>query len=176
MIEIERQEQIISPWVTLVTHVVNNDDGIKANYHSLKQADYVAILGVTEAGEIPLVQQYRPALTRYTWELPGGLLEEDENPKECALRELFEETGFESNNSEIALMGVLQPDTGRLENKLWCFFASNILLASNWKQEAGINIQMVNTQELINQSLSGKFDHALHIAVVGLAMMNGYLK
>lgn len=73
-------------------------------------------------------------------------------------------------------MGVLQPDTGRLENKLWYFFASNILFASNCKQEAGINIQMVNTQELINLSLSGTFDHALHIAVVGLAMMNGYLK
>lgn len=90
MIEIERQEQIISPWVTLVTHVVNNDNGINANYHSLKQADYVAILGVTYSGEIPLVQQYRPVLTSYTWEMPGGLLEKNENPQECALRELFE--------------------------------------------------------------------------------------
>ena len=30
---------------------------------------------------------------RQTWELPGGAIEEGESPRDCAVRELFEETG-----------------------------------------------------------------------------------
>ena len=31
--------------------------------------------------------------TRKEWELPGGRIEEGESPRDCAVRELFEETG-----------------------------------------------------------------------------------
>lgn len=176
MKEIERREQIISPWVTLVEHVVVDDTGVNASYHSIKQADYVSVLGVTADGNIPLVQQFRPALGRQTLELPSGLLENNETPQDCALRELIEETGFSANDWELTLLGVLQPDTGRLENKLWCFYASNIISVAGWKPEPEIKIHMVDSRELIRRSLSGEFHHALHVAVVGLALMSGLLK
>ncbi|CAL1264951.1 unnamed protein product [Larinioides sclopetarius] len=41
-----------------------------------------------------LVKQYRPALKKYTLELPAGVVEPHEKPDETAIRELKEETGY----------------------------------------------------------------------------------
>jgi 8-oxo-dGTP diphosphatase len=42
---------------------------------------------------------------RSIWELPGGYIDTGERPSDCALRELFEESGL--NGSEIVLLGIL---------------------------------------------------------------------
>ena len=44
--------------------------------------------------QILLVKQYRYAIQDYTWEIPAGKLESNEDPKACALREIEEETGY----------------------------------------------------------------------------------
>ena len=41
-----------------------------------------------------LVEQYRPPLSTYTLEFPAGLIDQGETPKQAALRELWEETGY----------------------------------------------------------------------------------
>ncbi len=57
----------------------------------------VAMIPITDAGEVVLVEQARPALGRPCIEIPAGLvgdLEADEDPLAAAKRELEEETGF----------------------------------------------------------------------------------
>lgn len=48
--------------------------------------------------QVILVKQYRTGIHDFICEIPAGLLENDEDPKTCALRELQEETGFSSNS------------------------------------------------------------------------------
>lgn len=43
---------------------------------------------------------------RSIWELPGGYIDTGERPSDCALRELFEESGLKG--SQIALLGILE--------------------------------------------------------------------
>src|SRR5688572_8255324 len=43
---------------------------------------------------------------RSIWELPGGYIDTGERPSDCALRELFEESGLKG--SEIVLLGTLE--------------------------------------------------------------------
>ncbi|HHT62131.1 MAG: NUDIX hydrolase [Bacillota bacterium] len=54
----------------------------------------VAIVPVTDEGNIILVKQYRKPVEKETIELPAGKLNKNEDPEDCAQRELQEETGF----------------------------------------------------------------------------------
>jgi len=54
----------------------------------------VAIVALDDAQRVLLVRQYRYAVGRHLLELPAGNLEPGEQPEECAVRELEEETGY----------------------------------------------------------------------------------
>ena len=60
-------------------------------YHAVGQQDYT-IVARTPDGQIPIVRQYRPALERFTWELPARLVDKGEAPEVCCRRKLLEET------------------------------------------------------------------------------------
>ena len=47
-----------------------------------------------ENPEVLLIRQYRYAANGYVYEIPAGLLNEEETPEACARRELREETGY----------------------------------------------------------------------------------
>lgn len=143
-------------------------------YHALAQADYVAVLGITADFKVPLVRQFRPALERYTLELPAGLLDAGQTPAETAIRELREETGY-GTVGELVELGCLAPDTGRLENRMWCFLATlDAGPTPSWTSEAGVMPVLLSKSELRTAVLSGEFDHALHLAVIGLALTAGH--
>lgn len=54
----------------------------------------VGILPVDEEGNCYMVRQFRYPFSRQLLEIPAGKLEAGEDPLECAVRELGEETGF----------------------------------------------------------------------------------
>lgn len=53
----------------------------------------VGIVGIDEGGRVPLIRQYRSSVDQWNLELPGGRIDEGEDPARAALRELQEETG-----------------------------------------------------------------------------------
>lgn len=64
----------------------------------------VAIIAMDHEGKLLLVQQYRHPQGKVMWEPPAGLLDTpDEDPLECAKRELLEETGYEASKWEVLL-------------------------------------------------------------------------
>jgi ADP-ribose pyrophosphatase len=53
-----------------------------------------AVVPVLENESVLLIRQYRPAIKDFIWEIPSGTMLPEENPLECARRELCEECGF----------------------------------------------------------------------------------
>lgn len=61
----------------------------------IKQEDpAVCILAITTDNKIVLAKQFRPGPEKILFEMPGGVIEKEEKPKQAAKRELLEETGF----------------------------------------------------------------------------------
>lgn len=58
----------------------------------------VGIIAITKDNEVILVKQYRKPIEDTLLEIPAGKLEPKEDPQECAIRELEEETGFATDN------------------------------------------------------------------------------
>lgn len=63
-------------------------------------ANAVVVLPVLDSTpgreKVVLIRNERPAVGETLWELPAGTIEEGEDPKVCAERELIEETGYEA--------------------------------------------------------------------------------
>lgn len=54
----------------------------------------VFVVAVTKYNELIVVRQLRKPLGTYVWEPPAGLIDDGETARECAIRELEEETGY----------------------------------------------------------------------------------
>lgn len=53
-----------------------------------------------DGSSVLLLRQFRPAINRWIWEIPAGLLDPGEDPLICAERELKEETGWTGHHFE----------------------------------------------------------------------------
>jgi ADP-ribose pyrophosphatase len=169
-----RRRTVLSPWVTVVERTLGDDAGNSlGTFHSLGQADYVNILALTAARDVVLVEQYRAAHEGRTLELPGGLLDPGEEPARCAVRELAEEAGYAA--AEPLLLGRLSPDPGRLDNKVWCYFARAVEPIAGWQAEPGVTPRLLGREAFIAAIHSGEFEHAMHVGIVGLALLRGLL-
>lgn len=62
-------------------------------YDIIKHNGAVAVVTLVN-GKIILTKQFRPAANGVVYEIPAGKIEIDEEPMECAKRELLEETGL----------------------------------------------------------------------------------
>jgi ADP-ribose pyrophosphatase len=128
---------------------------------------YVTVIALTDQNELILVRQYRPAVERYTLELPSGHVGKNETPETAARRELAEECGLEAATWE--LLGSLLSDTGRNENRLWCYFASGVTATiDNHVQESGVERILLPRERLRELISSAEFGHALDLAVIML--------
>ncbi len=88
----------------------------------------VAMVPVTDAGELVLVEQYRIPVESRVMELPAGLAgdtgDREESLKTAAQRELIEETGYRAGILEQLLIG--PSSSGMTDELLTMFFAGGL--------------------------------------------------
>jgi ADP-ribose pyrophosphatase len=161
-----------TPWFELIEKNVRND---AAPHYSIATRDYVSVIAVTRDGRFPLVVQFRPAVEMLTLELPGGHVDENESPEQAARKELREETGFIAG--EMIPLGALSPDTGRLSNRMWCFFAPQVAESSGATFEAEPGIQPILYDRPLRDLILTEpaFSSALNRAAILQAVAKGYL-
>lgn len=161
-------------FATKFFRVVAAAEGGAEPYYMLELPDYVSVVALTPARELLLVRQYRPVVRRHTLELPAGHVERDEAPEDAARRELLEETGFEAG--QLDLLGTLVPDVGRLANRMWCYFASDVRRSDRpHDREAGVSLVVVPERDALARAADGTVDHALNLAPLFLAVASGRL-
>jgi ADP-ribose pyrophosphatase len=144
-------------------------------HYSLRTRDYVGVVALTSNGELLLVRQFRPAVWENTLELPSGHVELDQTPEQAARTELLEETGHEAERFE--LVGDFSPDTGRLGNRMWCFFADEAHPTSQATFQPEPGIELVRYRGNLSDLLRERgFYSALNSAALFAAVLKGKLK
>lgn len=81
----------------------------------------VAMVPLLPDGRVLLVRQFRYAVGKWLWELPAGLVERTETPRQAALRELREETGYRSRR--LQSLGSFFSSPGFNQEKIGLFLA-----------------------------------------------------
>ena len=84
----------------------------------------VVLVPLTEAGEVVLVRQYRPAIGRAAWELPAGSLKPGEDPHSAAVRECHEEIGMIPGS--LKSLGSFFPTPGYCDEEMHFYRASGL--------------------------------------------------
>ena len=107
----------------------------------------VIILGVTPEGRIPMIRQYRKPAEQAIFELPAGKLEKGEDPREAALREFREETGYTAGC--IRYVTAFYTTVGYSEEILHVYFAEDLRAGdTDFDENESIEVEEYLPEEL----------------------------
>ncbi|MBK0379815.1 NUDIX hydrolase [Mucilaginibacter segetis] len=110
------------PWATLRSDKCEMPDGrIVEDYYVLEYPNWVNAVALTNENKILMVRQYRHAAGIVSLEIPGGVIEDGEEPATALRRELLEETGYEFGDLELLSTVYANPSTAN--NKTFCYLA-----------------------------------------------------
>jgi ADP-ribose pyrophosphatase len=90
-------------------------------FQVLQSPDWAAVIAVTSAQELVMVNQYRHGIAGLSLEPPGGLVKPGQLPEESAADELEEETGYRAPAFE--LLGWMHPMPALFTNRFYVFLA-----------------------------------------------------
>ena len=130
----------------------------------VEHANAVTIIAMKD-DKIVFVRQYRKAVDKELLELPAGLIESNELPKEAAQRELQEEIKYDAKNFEYLFDSYSSP--GFTDEKMSYFLATD-LFSSPLQEDEGedLNIEEYTLEEALNMIEEGKIEDSK--TIIGL--------
>ena len=147
-------------------------DTIKVSNGNIVEWDFIghkgaaAAIPVTDDGKIILVKQWRNSLDRFTYEIPAGGLEgEDEPMLEAAKRELEEETGYKSDDLEFLIS--LRTTVAFCNERIDVFVARNLVKTKqNLDRDEEIEIREFDKEELFALIRSGEMQDSKTVSAI----------
>lgn len=112
--------------IDLVVKDVELPDGKTSKREIINHPGAVAVIAITEEKKIVLINQFRKPLEKTIVEIPAGKLEKDEDPLDCAKRELEEETGYQASELEFIMSFYTSP--GFADEIIYLYFTDKIEL------------------------------------------------
>lgn len=120
----------------------------------IKHPGASAIIPLLPDNKIGLVKQYRYSLSEETIEIPAGKLDINEDPRDCALRELEEEIGFKAK--KITLLTKIYPAVGFCNEVIWCYLAEELVETStNYDSDEFLNFIPTKFEDALDMIKDG---------------------
>ena len=116
---------------------VHPDTGNKHDFFVIDCVNWVNVIATTADDQIVMVEQYRHGSNTVELEIPGGMMDsDDESPVATGLRELREETGYEGDSANAQLIGQIYPNPAIMSNTCYTVFVQNCVCKHPLKFDA----------------------------------------
>ncbi|HEX8130095.1 MAG TPA: NUDIX hydrolase [Pyrinomonadaceae bacterium] len=140
--------------------------GSTHDFFVLEAPDWINIIPLTANEEVVMIEQYRHGSQEVTLEIPGGMVDAGESPREAAVREMLEETGYAATR-EVVSLGKVRPNPALHDNWIHTFLARDVSLRQKPLIESTEHtvVRLVPLADIPRLISDGSINHAL--VVVG---------
>ena len=138
--------------------------GAEHDFYIIESAPWVNIIPVTPDQKVVMIRQYRHGSREITLEIPGGLLDPGETPREAASRELFEETGYGSE--KWIKIGEVNPNPALFSNRCHFYVAHDVqkIRSPSFDETEDIEEVLLPLADIPGMIREGTIDHAIVVA------------
>lgn len=151
--------------------VVERPDGERSRYYWIEPADVVAVVPVTDDGDIVLVEEYEPQLDGVTLGCPSGGIHDGESPADAARRELREETGYVAD--DLTELLTYRPEQW-IRMDCTVFLAENLVEREPDRDEGEeIAVHTVPVEDAVDATLAADVVHGAQVTPLTIAIAEG---
>ena len=146
-------------------------------YYVIELPSWANAVVVTPNNEIVLVKQYRYPVDSVTLELPGGVINNGEDPTSAALRETIEETGYTSDS--IKFICKVAPNPAINDNTAYFYLIENAVPSKRINPDLfeDIEVELFNRQDFIELLQQNKLVHGVQLGPIYEALLQlGWLR
>ena len=122
----------------------------------------VCIVARPTPNDVLLIRQYRHATGKELLEIPAGTLNPGENPRDCAFRELEEETGYRAG--EMIERARFYTTPGFTTEFMYLYEAGDLVKTqTNFDEDESIELDLVSSMEALKMIDDGRIQDAKSI-------------
>lgn len=150
------------------------DEQNEGDFYVLQAPEWINVIPITADNEIVLVEQFRYGIEEPTLEIPGGMVDEGEEPPEAARRELVEETGYVAENWKS--LGKVSANPAIMNNFTHMFVAEDCRFEGKMgssEPDERIKVHLVSLDNFLDLVADGTINHSIVVAAVARFLLDG---
>ncbi len=125
-------------------------------------------------GKFLIEKQYRYPYDEIIYEFPAGKCDKGEDPKNTALRELEEETGYRANHIEY--IGEIYPSCAYTDEIIYLYYADNLVKKDiHWDENERLEIYEMSMEEILKLMSDGILKDAKSVSAIGYLFSKGLI-
>ncbi len=160
-----------------IIRVLRDEVEVQSGHRALREVvehhGGVGVLALDSQGRVPMVRQYRYPIKQEVMEIPAGKLELGEDPLECAVRELSEETGLSAER--FISLGSILPSPGYCAEVLYVYLALDLVPGkAHLDEDEFLDVEYIPLEELHGMVMRGELTDAK--TVIAVLKAREYLK